>query len=671
MYPNMKQTPKFNDTKLYRILLFSAGAISPALTYLWKAITPDSSYSLLMGWITGLFFILFSALSYINPFIKSRLVLFFYLMLAIASINSVYFAYANSFNLSYTLLLILVVFLTSTLLHRPILIIGYNLIIMLSVSILLFSNIKNHGEASLIVITFLVFGIVSCISGRIKYNYQNSLKESEKRFRTTIENSPAAYFFIDSKGHYQYVNNTWLKYHNYNNVQEVLGKHYSFVQTDEDQEKATEVFNSLLQGEPVDNYIFSRKLRDGSIGFHIFSANHVVENEITIGVEGFLIDITEKNASDEALAKSEERYRLLYSFMIEGLALHEIIVDADGNPIDYIFLDVNESYEKLTGLRKEKIIGRTVLDVLPGTEKYWIEEFGEVALKGVTKEFQNYSGDLGKYFEVKAYSPGKGLFAVLVSDITNRKKMEQELIQAKEKAEAADKAKTQFLANMSHEIRTPMNGIIGMTDLTLMTKLTEEQNENLSIIKSSSNALLTIVNDILDYSKLEACREELQNEAFKLRALLSQLIQLFKVSLKNKNIDILFNINDNIQENLFGDHGKLRQVLSNILGNAVKFTHKGHILINVRLLENSEEKDRIMLEFSVTDTGIGISEDNLAYLFTPFNQLETTYSKKYAGTGLGLAISKKLIEIMNGQIWVKSSEGNGSTFFFTVEFGIL
>ena len=400
----------------------------------------------------------------------------------------------------------------------------------------------------------------------------------------------------------------------------------------------------------------------------------VVEDGKVLRVIGTFMDITEQKLTREnllkrelALRESEEKSRLLITTMQQGLAVHEIILDEGGLPIDYRFLDVNDSYERITGLKREEIIGKTVLEVLPNTENYWIEKYGQVALSREPLHYDNYSRELGRYFETVAYSPQPRVFATLVSDITDRKRVEQELIRAKEEAEAASVAKSQFLANMSHEIRTPMNGFMGMIQLLDMTQLTEEQHEYVRIAKTSSQALLVIINDILDHAKMEAGKMELQKAAFSLEKVIADVVSLFRPAAADKGITIDSSIASDVPDKLMGDPFRLRQVICNLIDNAVKFTSSGQVDIIVKK-KNAPNSGKVKLEFIVTDTGIGIDPDKIDFLFRSFSQVDNTITRQYGGTGLGLAISKGLVELMAGEIWVVSNEEGGSCFHFTCVF---
>ncbi|WP_422003369.1 response regulator [Roseovarius mucosus] len=271
----------------------------------------------------------------------------------------------------------------------------------------------------------------------------------------------------------------------------------------------------------------------------------------------------------------------------------------------------------------------------------------------------------GQYIKLIDQRGHGGDVVSLALNITDTIRYEKELKEARRRAEAANRAKSSFLANMSHEIRTPMNGVVGMAELLMETELTEEQRLFTSTIKNSGEALLVIINDVLDYSKIEAEKLILHAEPFDLERCIHELVTLMQVNARDKGLDVLVDYDLFLPTQFVGDPGRIRQIMTNLLGNAVKFTENGHVLVRVTGVY-SDTEGRASIHVTVEDTGIGIPPDKIDHIFGEFNQVDDERNRKFEGTGLGLAITQKLIRMMGGKIWVESEPGNGSIFGFSI-----
>ena len=369
------------------------------------------------------------------------------------------------------------------------------------------------------------------------------------------------------------------------------------------------------------------------------------------------------------MKRAEEQIRL-QSAALECAANAIVITDTHGT-IQW----VNPEFTRLTGYSLEEAVGQNPRILKSGMQdRAFYKSLWETILSGNvwTGEIRNLRKDGQLYIEEMTISPVRSItgeitnFVAIKQDISERKRIESELMNAKDLAEVANRAKSEFLANMSHEIRTPMNGIIGMTELSLATHLTEEQHDYLSTVKQSAEALLNVINEVLDFSKIEAGRMDLEATVFSLEELLGETMKFLALRAHEKNLELLYDLGDDIPPLLSGDPLRLRQILINLVSNAIKFTESGKITVDACL--ESAAGQNFVVHFQVRDTGVGIATDKQAHIFQPFSQADSSTTRKHGGTGLGLTISARIVEMMQGRIWVESALGMGSTFHFTAEF---
>jgi PAS domain S-box-containing protein len=413
---------------------------------------------------------------------------------------------------------------------------------------------------------------------------------------------------------------------------------------------------ALLGGDgteiPVSQVIISHKGPDGKLEY----------------LSTIMRDISDRKRAEEALRQSEERSRILFEQAADIILQLEIT--PEGIPV---IRDANSATFRLLGYERDELIGQPVsfIEAAPDVSEV-VAERRQNVLSGMGTVFEarhRCKDGTIRDFECSVAEMQVGSKTVGISverDITDRKRAELALRQAKDAAEAANVAKSEFVANMSHEIRTPMNGIIGMTELALDTALTPEQREYLTMVKASADALLGLIDDILDFSKIEARKLELDALPFNVRDVVDAALAADVVSAQGKGLELASDVSEDVPETIIGDARRLRQVLVNLVGNAVKFTSVGEVVVRVR--RASSDGHRVGLDFTVEDTGIGIPPEKQQMIFETFTQADASTTRRFGGTGLGLAICTRLVELMGGRMWVESKPGVGSQFHFTATF---
>jgi two-component system, sensor histidine kinase and response regulator len=499
------------------------------------------------------------------------------------------------------------------------------------------------------------------------------LKEGEERLHLILHSVGEGIFGTDAEGRCSFANEAAQKMLGYG-LDEMLGQsvhelfHHSHADGSSYEQNDCPMYHSFALGTTGyrEDEVLWRK--DGSSFDVAYTSVPMRKDDAVVGAVVVFRDITERKKAEDALQEREYRLKTILTTSNEGFWG----VDNDART-----LAVNHAMCEILGRSEEEILGRTVFEFLDEENLAIMREQLRRRARGETGAYEVAisrpdGSKLPCLFNATPFYDKSGAktgsFA-MVTNITDRKKMEDELIVARDRAELATRAKGDFLANMSHEIRTPMNAILGMTHLALKTDLTPKQKDYLNKIHLSANSLLGIINDILDFSKIEAGKLDMESIGFNLDEVLDNLATLVTVKAHEKEgLEVLFRTDSKVPRTLVGDPLRLGQVLVNLANNAVKFTQQGEIVVSTELVSLGEKTAEI--KFAVRDTGIGLTREQIERLFTSFSQADSSVTRKYGGTGLGLTISKRLVEMMGGEVWVESTPGVGSTFFFTTVFGI-
>jgi PAS domain S-box-containing protein len=491
-------------------------------------------------------------------------------------------------------------------------------------------------------------------------------EEELNRLSNAVSMSRDSIVVSDLEGKIVEVNQAAMNMYGTDEKNDLVGRNYLELIVPEDRQKMLVSTQEALRNGYVESREYQIITKPGNIVPIELSATVLKDqNGKPSGFVSIIRDITEHRKAEEALRKSEHRYRS-YIELTDQLAW---ITNANGEAMEDI-----PDWRKYTGQSFEEIKGQGWSkalhpdDVEPSLQA-WMEAVKTKSAFETEYRIRRYDGVYRNFLArgIPEFNQ-EGIIQEWVGtciDVTELKKTEENLRKSMEEAKESNRLKSEFLANMSHEIRTPMNAIIGMTGITLDTKLTDEQREYLRIVKESSYSLLGLLDDILDLSKIEAGRVELENINFDLRSVVDSVIDTLNTRAAAKGLELACFIDSAVHPFLRGDPARLRQILLNLGGNAIKFTEKGEVAIQVELQAETEKYTTLL--FSVTDTGIGVPKDKTAEIFKSFTQADGSTTRKYGGTGLGLSISKRLVELMQGEIAVESQIGKGSRFWFKIK----
>ncbi|HEX5447103.1 MAG TPA: PAS domain-containing protein, partial [Pirellulales bacterium] len=507
-----------------------------------------------------------------------------------------------------------------------------------------------------------------------------SLGENCDLLEVLLDNLPDSIYFKDAASRFMQVSRALAEKFGLSDAAAALGKTDFDFFTEEHARQAYEnEQQTIASGQGVINLEEKETWPDGHVTWASTTKMPLRDRQgRVVGTFGISRDLTDRKRAE---AELEQLTQFLDS-VLDNLPIMLFVKDAEHLRIERL----NKAGEELLGYPREELVGKSDYDLFPREEAdFFIAKDRDVLLGkqlvDVPEEIiRTRHGDRILHTRKIPLFDGQGRPTHLVGiseDITAAKQAEAALQKAKLEAEAASRAKSEFLANVSHEIRTPMNGIIGMTELALDTALSPQQREFLNMVKASADSLLAVINDILDFSKIEAGKLDLDAAPFALRDSLGDTMKTLAVRAHKKGLEVACQVLADVPDGLVGDAVRLRQIVVNLVGNAIKFTEAGEVVMRVELEAAANgysaaatESAAVVLHFAVRDTGIGIAADKQQAIFAPFVQADGSTTRRYGGTGLGLAISARLVELMGGDLWVESSPGHGSVFHFTARFGV-
>lgn len=491
---------------------------------------------------------------------------------------------------------------------------------------------------------------------------EKGLRQAIESYQSLIESLPLNVFQKNSKSKFTFANARFLETIG-KSKRECLGKSdFDLFPKEQAEKYAADDRLVLANGEPLED-IEEHILRDGKkIYVQVFKAPIRNARKEIIGVQGMFWEVTDRIQAEQRQKETDARFRRLVNSNIIGIftgLFDGKILDANNEFLQllgYSHIDISEN-----GLRWDEL---TPPEFHTVDQKMELEIVETGFCRPMEKEYFHKDGHRIPVLVGAVRVNNKTNEAICsVVDITNQKEAEQALKLAKDAADEANRSKSLFLANMSHEIRTPLNAIIGLTELVLEGRLAREQAEYLKMVKDSGEALLEIINDILDYSKVQAGKLKLEPEQFSLRTKMGELLRPLSIRAHEKGLSIVLDVAGDVSDKIYGDPVCLRQVVTNLVNNAVKFTEEGEVVVTVTVSDRIEKN--MVLHIAVSDTGPGISTDLRKKIFNAFEQADNTSTRKFGGTGLGLAICSNLVELLGGEIWVESELGQGSTFHFT------